>query len=117
MEVGAELSFAYLSRSDEHIVRVHEFDHDSVYEWLSRSGHVEMIPSLPSQDLYLWMVGFTEREVRGELQKKLFNALSGVSAVWKFRNILYHEDETARRWENFKRQKLVEAARAWFEAA
>ena len=115
MEVGAELSFAYLSPSAGSIVRVHEFDHDSVYEWLSRSGHLEMIPNLPSQDLYLWMVDFTEREVGGDLQKKLFNALSGVSAVWKFRNVLYHEDDAAGKWEKFKRKKLVETARAWFE--
>jgi len=116
MEVGAELSFAYLSPSAGSIVRVHEFDHDSVYEWLSRSGHLEMIPNLPSQDLYLWMVDFTENETRGTLQKKLLRSLTGVSAVWKFRNVLYHEDDAALRWERFKRKKLVETARAWFEA-
>jgi hypothetical protein len=116
MEVGAELSFAYLSPSAGSLVRVHEFDHDAVYEWLSRSGHLEMVPTLPSQDLYLWMVDFAKNEIQGGLQHKLLNALSGVSAVWKFRNVLYHEDEAALQWEKFKRQKLMETARVWFES-
>ena len=116
MEVGAELSFAYLSQKSGSIVRVHEFDHDSVYDWLSRSGHLDLIPNLPSQDLYLWMVDFTEREDAGPLKAKLEKALTGVSAVWKFRNVLYHEDDACLRWEKFKRRKLVETAKTWFEA-
>ena len=116
MEVGAELSFAYLSQKSGSIVRVHEFDHDSVYEWLSHSGHLDMIPNLPSQDLYLWMVDFTEKEEDGPLKKKLLNSLTGVSAVWKFRNVLYHEDAAFLRWEKFKRRKLLETAQAWFQA-
>ncbi len=116
MEVGAELSFAYLSLEAGSIVRVHEFDHDSIYEWLARSGHVKMIPTLPSQDLFLWMVEFAENEPAGHLRKKLLAALSGVSAVWKFRNVLYHEDDANARWEKFKRAKLVEAAASWMEA-
>jgi hypothetical protein len=115
MEVGAEFSSAYLNRSSHHIVRVHEFDQDSVYEELFSSGHVEMIPTLPSQDLYLWMVNFMENEAEGSLKAKLMAALSGVSSVWKFRNVLYHEEDAARRWEKFKRGKLVETARAWFD--
>ena len=51
MEVGAELSHAYLSFSTGRVRRVHEFDHDSVYRNLSESGFKEMIPNLPSQDL------------------------------------------------------------------
>ena len=96
MEVGAELFF---------------------YEWLARSGHAQMIPTLPSQDLFLWMVDFTENEAVGPLKEKLTRALSGVSAVWKFRNVLYHEDAANARWERFKRQKLLNEATRWLETA
>jgi len=117
MEVGAELSFAYLSREAGSIVRVNEFDPDSIYEWLARTGHVQMIPTLPSQDIYLWMVEFAENEPAGRLREMLLTSLSGVSAVWKFRNVLYHEDAANARWEKLKRAKLVEAALNWMDAS
>ena len=116
MEVGAELSHAYISLATGDTCRVHEFDHDSVYRQLSGPGRMEMIPNLPSQDLYLWMAEFTQGLPNDAVRNRLVQALSEVSAVWKFRNILYHDDALSRKWEKFKRQKLLETAISWMEA-
>ncbi len=112
MEVGAEMTYAYMTLPSGEIQRVHEFDADSAHRKLADQG-AEIIPNLPSQDLYLWMVEFaagTPESVRPKLQE----ALSGVAAVWKFRNIMYHNDALSLEWDEFKRRKLLETAQDWF---
>lgn len=115
MEIGAELSFGYLNFSTGTVRRVTEFDADSEYRRLMDSGFRYMIPNITSQDLYLWMVEFAEGVEDPSLRQELRTSLQGVSAVWKFRNVLYHREEASRDWERFKHGKLLAEAGSWIE--
>src|SRR5437588_550688 len=92
MEIGAEFSDAYIHFGSDMICRIHEFDEASEYRRLAESGKLRLIPPITSQDLYLWMEEFAASLPESAQKERLLHSLRGISAVWKFRNILYHDN-------------------------
>ena len=116
MEIGAEFSDAYIGFNSGLICRIHEFDEASEYRRLAESGHLSLIPPITSQDLYLWMVEFAETVMEPAHRRRLDASLKGISAVWKFRNVLYHNPALSDLWEKFKNQKLLGLAQDWIDS-
>ena len=115
MEIGAEFSDAFFDPKSELICRVHEFDDCSEYQALIFSGKLRLVPPICSQDLYLWMKEYADSAQPMTVRFQLQNALNGIGAVWKFRNVLYHDPSTSEDWDQFKRKKLVSIAKEWLE--
>ncbi len=115
MEIGAEFSDGFVNLKSGMVCRIHEFDDSSEYQRLVKAGALQMIPTITSQDLYLWMVDFTCTMEDGALKRQMETALEGISSVWKFRNILYHNDAVSKRWRGFKREKLLSSAQDWVD--
>ena len=117
MEIGAEFSDAYLSSKTGFMCRIHEFDEGSDLRRQAEAGHLSLVPPITSQDLYLWMVEFAGGVADAQKRGKLEHSLTGISAVWKFRNALYHDGPISRDWERFKSGKLLAQAKDWLESA
>ena len=115
MEIAAEFTDGFLCPKNGTIHRVHEFELESESCKLIQAGRLQLIPTITSQDLYLLMVDFASTVENPKLQEKLENALKGISAVWKFRNALYHQTELSKQWEEFKKEKLLKQAKDWLE--
>lgn len=113
MVIAAEFSDAYVDPSSGLICRIHESDQNSEYQTLVYSGELQLVPTITSQDMYLWMVEFAssvqDRAIRGRLE----TALRGIGAVWRFGNVLYHQPELSKHWEKYKNKKLLTIAREW----
>ncbi len=116
MEIGAEFSDGFVSFKSGDIYRIHDFDPNPGSSAMVESGLLRMIPVITSQELYIWMVEFTKEVHSDSVREKLESALKGVSAVWKFNNVLYHSPEWAERWDYFKRAKLLQSAQEWMES-
>ena len=116
MEIGAEFSDGYVGLGTGMVCRLHEFDESSDLRRLAESGRLRMIPAITSQDLYLWMVDFSRTVQDPAVRREIEAALAGISAVWKFRNALYHRPDLSDRWENFKRKKLLDLAVTWLSS-
>jgi hypothetical protein len=95
---------------------VHEFEpHCEYHEWIQK-GIVKMVPTITSQDLYLWMEEFTPWVEDPQIQRDLKQALQQISAVWKFRNVLYQHSAIANQWHQFKKTKLLALAHDWLDS-
>ena len=116
MEIGAEFSDAFLGSGTELILRIQEHDDDAENQRLIQAGRLRMIPPITSQDLYLWMVEFSATVPDRALCVRLEEALDGLGAVWRFRNVLYHVPEWFDRWEDFKNARLLAAAADWLDS-
>ncbi len=113
MEISAEFSDGFLCRNTGTVVRVHDLAPDPVCDHLIRSGRMELIPTITSQDLYLMMGEFTSSLKNSEVKNQLKSSLKGISAVWKFRNVLYHQPDLSEQWERFKNNRLRSLAEDW----
>ena len=116
MAIAAEFSDGFLNLKSGDICRMHEFEPGSEYLPLIQSGQLQLIPTITSQDLYLWMKEFASTVPNPILRQDLNIALEKIGAVWKFRNILYHEPELERKWEFFQKKKLLAIATEWIES-
>ncbi len=115
MEISAEFSDGFLSPAGV-LFRLHEFNLDPATEILIRAGELKMIPAITSQDLYLWMIEFLAFVKNPLWREELQNALNGISAVWKFRNVLYKNDALSQEWEKFKFAHLCALAQDWLNS-
>lgn len=113
MAIAAEFSDGFLHVKSGTIYRLHEFEPHSEFLPLIQAGELHLIPTITSQDLYLWMEEFITTVSDAELQNELNNALGKIGGVWKFRNILYHAPEMERRWELFQKKKLLSQSLEW----
>ena len=116
MEIGAEFSDGYVSLGTGAVCRLHEFDENSPERHLAQAGLLRMIPTITSQDPFLWMLDFTGEVEDALWRKELETSLGGISAVWKFRNVLYHNPALSGRWEGFKRERLLALAQDWLDS-
>lgn len=111
MNLGAEFSNAYFNPETGEICRIHEFSEGD----FPVAQHFIMLPTVTSQDTYLWMVDFTDSVQDPYLRKQLKTALQGIGSFWKFRNVLYHQPEEMQRWQKFNQEKLLAFAREWLQ--
>ncbi len=116
MEISAEFTCAFLNIQNNKICRMNELVPDAELSRLIRSGSLHLVPSLSSQDWYLWMVDFAGTVTDPFLRAELDAALNGISAIWRFRNILYRETELSLQWETFKNSRLRGLATEWLDS-
>ncbi len=116
MEIAAEFSHGYFCAANNSIFRYHELASDPECENLIQLGLLQFIPSITSQDLYLWMIEFSVTIHDPFLRKQLETSLKGISATWKFKNVLYHNCELQEQWDRFKINKLQNLALDWLES-
>lgn len=116
MAIAAEFSDGFLHFQSGNIFRLHEFEPHSELLPLIQQGELHLIPTITSQDLYLWMKEFAETVSDPLLQAELNVALEKIGGVWKFRNILYHAPEIEQKWELFQKQKLLTHALEWLSS-
>ncbi len=116
LDLGAELSDAFLNPETGEIVRIHEWSAKD--EWnRPKAESLRLIPTVPSQETYLWMVEFTDTVKDLVLADRLKVSLKEIGAYWKFKNILYHAPAEELQWNNFNRGKLIAAAQEWLRSA
>lgn len=118
MNLGVESSDAYLNLKTGEIYRIQDFALSS-HRGTSADGFSAndcvMLPTIPSQETYLWMVEFTKTVENAALRRKLEGELERIGAQWHFRNVLYHNPEIQARWQIFKNAKLIAHAQEWIE--
>lgn len=116
MNLGVESSDAYLNVKTGEIYRIQDFalgaqrgasDDDF------RAEDCVMLPTIPSQETYLWMCEFTAAVEDAVLRRTLEEALEKIAGQWMFRNVLYHRPDYQARWQQFKSDKLIAHAREW----
>lgn len=113
MAIAAEFSDAFLHAKSGTIFRLHEFEPHPEFLPLIQRGELHLIPTITSQDLYLWMKEFAASLPDPLLQADLTVALEKIGGVLKFRNILYHAPEIEQQWELFYKKKLLAQAMEW----
>ncbi len=116
MNLGVESSDAYLNLKTGEIYRIQDFAlsaHRGTSDDDFRAEDCVMLPTIPSQETYLWMCEFTATVQDAGLRRRLEEALDQIAAQWLFRNILYHNPEIQNRWAHFKGEKLLAHAKDW----
>ena len=113
MNLGVEFSNAFLHPQSGQIYRVHDFNLENSDEDVLLIQKCVMLPSVSSQDTYLWMIDFAATVHSAAVRQKLDLALKQIGAIWKFRNVLYHHPQEAQAWENFNKNNLRQLAREW----
>lgn len=115
MEIAAEITDGFVHLGGASAYRLQEYDYDHGFESLIRSGYLRHVPSITSQEIYIWMTEFAAAIRDRHLGTQLRRALEGISASWKFRAVLYHNPDASDEWERFKKDRLLGAAEDWLE--
>ena len=115
MNLGVEFSNAYLNPISGEIYRIHDFNLEISDADVPLIKRCVMLPSVTSQDTYLWMQKFAVTVPDLWLRLKLSDALNQIGACWKFRNVLYHRPIEMEQWEQFNQRCLRHLAREWLE--
>ncbi len=116
MNLGVESSDAYLNLKTGEIYRIQDFAlsaHRGTSDDDFRAEDCVMLPTIPSQETYLWMREFTATVQDAHLRVRLEEALDKIAGQWMFRNVLYHHPEVQARWQLFKGEKLLAHAQEW----
>ena len=115
MNLGVEFSNAYLNPVSGEIYRIHDFNLESSDADVPLIKRCVMLPSVTSQDTYLWMKEFAAAVSDPWLCLKLDDALNQIGACWKFRNVLYHRPVEMEQWDHFNVRCLRQLAKEWLE--